>query len=340
MLLYASVAEEYLDFARHAVDSPCFADWAGRAATDRDVLAWLDTLPTLKRQPNLVFAAARWHGVAAPGPYGALRAALLDDDGTIRATVLARSTQTNEVGRLATTVPLLARVAATTDRPLALVEVGASAGLTLYPDRVAYRWTGEAEGRLDPAPGGGWPEPPVLTCVTTGPVPLPTVPVQVAWRGGLDLHPLDVRDDDAVAWLEQLVWPEDDARRARLRAAVAVARHDPPVLVRGDLLDDLPALVETAARHGEVVVTHSAVLAYVRPAERPDFVATVLDLVARGACRWISNEAPQVLPEVTATGPAVPDDVATFVLGLDGRAVAWTHGHGRSISWLPEPAGR
>ncbi|NYG54076.1 DUF2332 domain-containing protein [Nocardioides perillae] len=335
MLLYASVAEEYLDFARHAAaDSPCFADWATQVAGDRDVLAWLDALPTLKRQPNLVFAAARWHGVPAPGPYDALRAALLDDDGTLRATVLARSTQTNEVGRLATTVPLLAQVAATTDRPLALVEVGASAGLTLYPDRVAYRWSGSVGGSLHPAPGGGWPPPPVLACATSGPVPLPRRPVEVAWRGGLDLHPLDVCDDDAVAWLEQLVWPEDEARRERLRAAVAVARHDPPVLVRGDLLDDLPALVETAARHGEVVVVHSAVLAYVRPEERPDFVATARELVTRGACHWISNEGPQVLPEVTATGPAVPADLATFVLGLDGCAVAWTHPHGRSLHWL------
>ena len=41
-----------------------------------------------------------------------------------------------------------------------------------------------------------------------------------------------------------------------------------------------------------------------------------------------------MLPEVTATGPDVPDRTATFVLGVDGRAVAWTHGHGRAMRWF------
>ena len=42
-----------------------------------------------------------------------------------------------------------------------------------------------------------------------------------------------------------------------------------------------------------------------------------------------------MLPEVTATGPRVPeDDRAAFVLGVDGRAVAWTHGHGASMRVL------
>ena len=72
------------------------------------MLAWVDQLPGLKKQPNLVFAAARWHGVPAPGPYAGLRDALLGDDGPIRATIMARSTQTNEVGRLATLLPAFA----------------------------------------------------------------------------------------------------------------------------------------------------------------------------------------------------------------------------------------
>ena len=39
-------------------------------------------------------------------------------------------------------------------------------------------------------------------------------------------------------------------------------------------------------------------------------------------------------PGVTETGPGIPEDLATFVLGVDGRAVAWTQPHGRSMTWL------
>ncbi|MGZ5404654.1 MAG: DUF2332 domain-containing protein, partial [Nocardioides sp.] len=310
MQLYSDVAEQYADFARYADGSPCFREWALAVAEDDDVLAWIAALPPIKQQANLVFAAARWHGVAAPGPYAGLRAGLLGDDGTIRSTILARATQTNEVGRLATLTPFLGELAVAAGRPLALLEVGASAGLCLYPDGWAYRWT-TADGLVEAGQG------PPLDCRVTGALAPVTVP-EVGWRGGIDLNPLDVTNADAMAWLTNLVWPEQEHRRERLLTAIGLARLDPPRLVRGDLLDALPALVDEAAAYGEVVVFHSAVIAYLEPDDRERFHDLAAGLVAEGRCRWISNEAPVVLPRVTATGPPLPDDLAAFVLGVDG----------------------
>ncbi len=135
----------------------------------------------------------------------------------------------------------------------------------------------------------------------TGPAPLPAALPEVAWRGGIDLNPLDVHDDDAMAWLETLVWPEDEPRRVQLRHAIAVARADPPRIERGDLLTGLPALVAEAGRHAPVVVFHSAVAAYLTDEDRVRFDELMRGLVADGACHWVSNEAPPVLPSVTAT---------------------------------------
>ncbi len=320
---YAGVREQYLRFADEAgEESPCFAEWADGVAGDPEVLAWIDELPGLKKQPNLVFAAARWHGVPAPGPYTGLRSALLADDGSIRATILARSTQTNEVGRLATLLPAFAL--AVPAGPVALLEVGASAGLNLFPERWGYRWaTDEGEVILGPEPR--------LGCEVAGPAPLPTGLPEVAWRGGIDLNPLDVTDADAMAWLETLVWPEQDDRRARLARAVEVARAEPPRIVTGDLLTELPALVADAAAHGTVIVFHSAVAAYLPVPDRERMRALVLDLVADG-CHWVSNEAPGIFPAITASGP--PPTPRRFELALDGRVVAHTHGHGRDLLWL------
>lgn len=329
---YGDVAEEYLRFAVDAAEvSPCFDAWGRAVAADPEVIAWITTLPSVKRQPNLVFAAARWHGVPAPGPYAGLRAALLADDGRIRATILQRRTQTNEVGRLATLVPVLAMVAAEEGRPLALVEAGASAGLCLYPDRYAYRWD-TADGSVTlPLPGAA-----ELASRLTGPAPLPGAHPRVGRRIGVDLNPLDVTDDDAVAWLANLVWPEEDDRRERLRRACDVARREPPDLRQGDLLEELPGLVAEASAYGVPVVLHSAVIAYLEPDDRRRFASMMAGLVADGACRWVSNEGPRVLPEVTAPGLGEPPGPAQFVLGLDGRALAWAHGHGSSLTW---PAG-
>lgn len=319
---YAEVEESYRRFAAEAADSPTFARWAAAVAQDPEVVAWIRTLPDLKQQPNLVFAAARHHGVPAPGPYDGLRAALLGDTGALRATILARATQTNEVGRLATLVPAFASFRG----PLALIEVGASAGLCLYPDRWGYQWTTDTG---DVVVGDA----PLLPCRVKGPAPLPDRLPEVAWRGGIDLHPLDVTDADDMAWLETLVWPEQDERRARLVRAIEVARSDPPAIVAGDLVAELPALVERASSYGTVVVFHSAVIAYLPPARRAEFDVLARDLVGSGACHWVSNEGKRVLPSVTASGPPIPDEHPTFVLGIDGRMVAQTHGHGRALRW-------
>ncbi|MGC1206919.1 MAG: DUF2332 domain-containing protein [Ornithinimicrobium sp.] len=332
MDLTAPAADQYREFARYADSSPTYQRWAEQVATDRDVLAWLDALPRAKRQPNLVFAAARWHGVSAPGPYAGLREALLGDDGPITSTVLTRRTQTNEVGRVATLMPVLDRISRECGRPLALVEAGASAGLCLYPDRFDYAWTGDAD-RSEPhrLRGSAGPE---LSCVVRGAPRLPTAYPVIKHRSGIDLNPLDVTDEDAMAWLANLVWPGESKRAARLRQAIAVARADPPQIVAGDLIDLLPAQIEWASAYGQVVVFHSAVIAYLDPGRQAEFHALMTELVAAGKCRWISNEDKHVLPRVVATGPDIPRDHPTFVLGLDGVALAWTHGHGSSMTWL------
>jgi hypothetical protein len=61
---------------------------------------------------------------------------------------------------------------------------------------------------------------------------------------------------------------------------------------RGDLLTDLPALAAEAPADATLVVYHSAVLAYVSPAGRQQFAATVRGL---GAV-WLSSEGPGVVP--------------------------------------------
>jgi hypothetical protein len=325
--IYGDTATVYRDFAAEAYGSACFREWALGVAEDPEVLAWLQTLPERKRQANLVFAAARWHGVPAPGPYAGLRAALLADGpaGPVRATIMARATQTNEVGRLATLVPAFAALAA--DRPVALLEVGASAGLCLYPDRFSYRWSLPGGSTYDVGAG------PLLTCrVTAGAPPLPDAVTPVVWRAGIDLSPVDVTDDDSVRWLENLVWPEQEARRERLRAAVAIARQDLPRIERGDLLSSLPTLLDEAPDDAVVVVFHSAVIAYLEAADRDRFAAMMAGLIAAGRCHWVSNEGPRVLPDLVPAGVEVPS--GRFVLAVDGRPVALTHGHGAELDWL------
>jgi hypothetical protein len=175
----------------------------------------------------------------------------------------------------------------------------------------------------------------LLECEAQGDVPLPDELPEVVWRGGIDLDPVDVHDEDATGWLQTLVWPEHEDRRSRLAAAVDLARDDPPRLVRGDLNRTLPALVQQVPQDATLVVFHSAVLAYLPAQDRAEFARTAQSLPGH----WVSNEGATVLPDLTATASAEPAaDSAVgpvpLLLALDGQAVAWTHGHGRCVWWL------
>ncbi|BCJ69106.1 DUF2332 domain-containing protein [Polymorphospora rubra] len=309
-----TIADTYRQFAAREAsgESPTYERLAYAVSRDAEILALLAGLPPGKRQPNLMFAVVRLLGGPVDDP-AAFHDFTVAHWPAVAAEMRDRATQTNEAGRCAALLPALA----TLPQPLALLDVGASAGLCLYPDRYAYRYG-------DHAVGSGTP---VLECAATG-VPVPSVPPQVVWRAGLDLNPLDVTDPADVAWLEALVWPEHTHRRARLRDAVAVARADPPLLVRGDLLDDLPALAAKAPADATLVVFHTSVLYQVPAAPRERFVETVRTLPGH----WISVEAPDVVGFDDL--PAPPDEALHNVLALDGRPLAWVRGHGQSITWF------
>ena len=165
------------------------------------------------------------------------------------------------------------------------------------------------------------------------PLPVPAAHPEVAWRGGVDLNPLDVADPDAMAWLEILVWPEQDERRERLRAAVEVAApRSARRCAAATSSTTCPRCWTRLRRTARPVVFHSAVIAYLEAPEpravpRPDDRARR----RRARCRWISNEGRRVLPRVTG-GLDVPS--GRFVTALDGVPVAFSHGHGHAIDWL------
>jgi hypothetical protein len=322
----AGTAENYRAFAREARGrSGAYERLAEQVAEDAPILRFLDALPRPKRQPNLLFAAARYLTGEPPGPE-TLRQLVSERPDELGRVMLARRTQTNEVGRCAVLLPALAAL----PPPLALLEVGASAGLTLLPDRYSYDYAGHRVA-------GTAPDGPLLRCQPSGPVPLPAAVPRVVWRAGLDLAPLDVRDDDDVRWLACLVWPDQPERARRLEQAVAVARADPPRLVRGDLLDDLPDLAARAPADATLVVCHSAVLAYVAADRREAFAAEITRLRGRrgGRLTWLANEAPGVTPE-----PVRPGDAVTaagrhgFVLLHDGARIAVADRHGAWLHWV------
>jgi len=223
--------------------------------------------------PNLFFAAVHYllldgasHPLAAfypdlagakaapdGDPYPAFRSFCLQHETELTALLEGRLVQTAQVRRCASLLPAFELISRRTHRrPLALVEIGASAGLNLCWDRYGYSYS---DGRACGAPDAAVQ----LTCRLTGDRTVP-VPVQmpvVASRVGLDLNPIDVCDPEATRWLQALIWPDEEGCAGVLQQAVNAARLDPPDVIAGDALDTLPAALAGAPDGATLCVYHS-----------------------------------------------------------------------------------
>lgn len=280
---------------------------AATPGQQRPVL-WLAALHDLVlRRPDV--AAARWYPsvvgrnhVPQGDPWPAVRQTVLDHRNELSSAIATRSTQTNEVNRSVYLSAMLARACADLpDLPVALVEMGSSAGLLLCLDR--YRIELRSANGTTVA---GDPRSPVVCsgedrshpASSLAPLPL------IASRAGLDLHPVATDDVPGLRWLEACLWPDVPGRVERFRAAVDVARAHPPTVVRGDMVDDLAAVVAAAQQGADpgshVVVFSSWALTYVARERRP-LVATVLDRVAAQSVpvSWVTAEPLGCMPGIT-----------------------------------------
>jgi hypothetical protein len=309
--------------------SAAYYDLALAAANDHETLQFL-ARQLQGLQPNLFFAALQYlTGVRnMPASGREVRTLVRRRGDEIARLMRERCNQTNETTRCALILPALP------SGPLALIEVGASAGLCLLMDRFGYDYEGMCRV--------GTGAPVYLPCTVTGRIRVPPAVPEVVWRRGVDLRPIDVNDGDAVRWLDACVWSDHEARRSRLHRALEIARGHPQIVAQGDLVANLPALVADAPADAQLVVFHSATLTYVNPGRRVAFV----ELLARLSCRrpivLISNEVQGVMgPPVGSAATVVPPvrfllHRRTFVGGVLERCelLALTHPHGLEMTWF------
>ncbi|MBI2709041.1 MAG: DUF2332 domain-containing protein [Actinobacteria bacterium] len=344
----------FADFAAGYPDLPLYSRLASAIAGDGEIADLLGAAAPGQDRPVLLFAAvhelvlrrpdlplARWYsslaGSPAPAgdPWPEFRATCLDHRDELCSTIASRTTQTNEVNRCVLLAPLIAQACA--DRPgtpLALLELGTSAGLLLGIDRYAVEVGDAVVGdRASPVRCAGS----VLGTRLPPTAPFPPAP-PVAARAGLDVAPVSLDDAGELRWLEACLWPDQPARLTRFRAAVELARADPPHLVRGDMVDDLPATLAALPGGTHLVVFHCWALTYVSR-ERRAGVAGALAAAAGGGrpVSWLTAEPPGCAP-----GIEMGHTAADTILGLrrwrDGAEqpplVAGTaHPHGAWIRW-------
>ncbi|OIU71946.1 DUF2332 domain-containing protein [Rossellomorea aquimaris] len=160
--------------------------------------------------------------------------------------------QTNEVRRCAYLYPAFCYMHELTNKPLALLEIGTSAGLQLGWDQYRYQYTNE-----DGAYGNDTTS--ILICSEVKGNHLPVLhpePPPVTSRTGYDLH---INHKEDHPWLLALIWPEHEQRRNLFTAAAESIKEVDIDFIEGDGIEHFPGKVKEIPYNEVICIFHTHV---------------------------------------------------------------------------------
>lgn len=294
--------------------SPLYKRLSWGISDDKELIEIVCATPDGQPIPNLLLAAVHFlllsgtpHELASYfasivetplAPDGAVvpfRAFCLEHEEAIRRLMRTRRVQTNEVSRSAYLLPAFSFIRQhITNCPLAIIEVGTSAGLLLNFDRYCYDYgTGELYGNTDSevrirSEWRGHIQPTIVAA-------LPNIMSRI----GIDLHVVNVADGQETLWLQSLVWPDQPNRRSLILAAIREYMNHPASLIEGDGMQLLSTAIESVSEEATVCVFHCHTLNQFAEERRQDFFGLLSEcskrrLVIQISAEWIRTPQPEL----------------------------------------------
>jgi len=304
-----------------------FADVASppRSVPQLRLLAALHHLVLAGRAPGLAAFYPSAGGDRPPGAAWPAAAATIEDHFDWVRDRLRRTVQTNEPGRSTVLYSALLWLVAHFHLPIRLLEIGASAGLNLIPDRYRYDTGSEVVGDVDSRVrfGDPWHPGPAIDLSAAA------AELDIRGRAGCDANPLRADDPEDRVTLMSYIWPDELERIERQRAALDIAAEAGLPIEQGAAGDWLDRALRTRPPGELTVVWHSVFRQYVEAAEWEDIEASI-----RGALG-----ADPERPVVWLAMEPGHDHLTGFALtcvtdaGDEERVLAGCGDHGPPVRW-------
>lgn len=263
------------------------------------------------------------HPLDAEAAFPAFKDFCLQHQSEIGKLLRTRLVQTNEVRRCAYLYPAFCYIYEKVQRPLALIEIGTSAGLQLLWDRYGYKYDSSEKAYGDPTSTL------IIRSELQGdrsPSLLSQSP-PVAAIIGVDLHVVNLLDPEDYRWLRSLIWPEHAERRLMFDQAVQCLKENPAQLIEGDGVKLLPELAANMPQDAALCIFHTHVANQI-PQEGK---AALLEQIDRlGAQRDVFH----LYNNISDTGRLLLD----YYIGGNAfhETLAEIDGHGHWFRWLGE----
>jgi hypothetical protein len=236
---------------------------------------------------------------------------------------LASPPQTNEIARSGMLLPGFLFIACKYGLPLAIREIGSSAGLNLNFDRFHYRY-GPLEWGNDASLVQLTPE------VRGNPPPLEGA-LSVASREGCDIAPVDLADPARVLGLRSYIWADQATRLERLDAAIRVAKQFPVRVVAADAAGFVRKSLAERMPGQAFVLFHSIMWQYM-----PEATRSAIENSMREAGAAATENSPLAWLRMEPLEPKARHATLSLTSWPGGRNehLAFCDYHGRRIEWV------
>ncbi|HZG10720.1 MAG TPA: DUF2332 domain-containing protein [Kurthia gibsonii] len=268
--------------------SPLYEQLSYAIAQDEAILRIAAQIPKEQPIPNLLFASVQYLLMTQEHPLRAFYPRFTDfvqspmeafphfKDFVLTHTqelaylFATKRVQTNEVRRCAYLYPMLCDIFEQHKKPLALIEVGTSAGLQLGIDHYQFRYGDTTVGDQTSSL--------TLQSDNRG-ESLPksiAKPFEVATRIGIDLRTMNVNEEEDLDWLKALIWPEHTDRLQLLNQAVHITRELPIQLVDGDATKKLQHIATQVPEEEMLVIFHTYVANQFSPEAKMNLMQSLI----------------------------------------------------------------
>lgn len=249
----------------------------------------------------------------------------IDDHFDEIAIALHQQVQTNEPGRALCHLALSHWLAHLGLTSFQLLEVGASAGLTMSFDRY---------GATSPLGVVGDSSSPLQlpTSWLDHSFPFHDSPAECVGRRGVDISPIDASTSDGTNTLLSFVWPDQHERLQRLRTAIELTNLHPHQIDQASVDTWLPDRID-ASTDVPVMVFHSIVWQYLGTHVQ----RAMQDVLHTHGCKRTA-ESPLIWARMEPAG-RVADIQATIWAGSTSPQnwkLATIGYHGQSLRWNPQ----
>ncbi|MEL3971506.1 DUF2332 domain-containing protein [Rossellomorea oryzaecorticis] len=336
MSLY-SISQRFKTFAEQEChqSSPLYEHLSHKIASDEELLFICTSCRKGQPVPNLLFGAVHYllmnyssHSlryyypslVEEPLPvtesFSHFKDFCLQNKQQLTHLLQTKLVQTNEVRRCAYLYPAFCYMYERAEKPLALIEIGTSAGLQLAWDQYQYQYNHQ-----ETTFGNASSEVKVTSEIAGHTFPhLHSVPPPVSSRTGYDLH---INEEQDFPWLLALIWPEHTERRDLFTSAAKMTKEVDIEFIEGDGVERFPDKINEITADNAICIFHTHVANQIPESSKRELQAKIKEIGKNHDIFHLYNNMWDRLLHLDC-----------YINGIEERYVIGdTDGHGKWFQW-------